>query len=222
LRKERNQNLKLKVMHSNKNINLKVTVVMLFILVIGIFADAAFGQSYTRTVYDNPITHTTTTKVVADKIWNGFMSAGRTRNVVYVNNHTAAYNAGYNDPINHIGLGENSVLRNKPIKADFNKIKVIQLDTHTDESIDNWENKNHCEYKINSARSKITFKEFSPNNNLVNSWSHEIIIFDEDDENVYMMRCKVKDGEITAILWKDLSMVVLIDTNFTYLIGEGL
>ncbi len=99
--------------------------------------------------------------------------------------------------------------------VEFHHIVVSELDALSDIEEDRWETTNHCLYVLNSQHSTLNFQEWDPRGSLINSFSHPILEFNED-EVVYTV--VFQDGKFPTkvVLWKDKSLVVFQtgDSNF--------
>lgn len=181
----------------------------------------AFGQSFTKTEYTNDITGITHTTIVVDQV--NSQRIRRKTNVV-ANNFT---NTGVSASTTlaaaetELKIAKGLAQMNKSLKFEFVGIVVIKMHPEINDSVTEvWETVNYCTYKVNSDRSKITFKEHTPKGSLVKSWSYDIVAFDDDDLT-YIAKCEVDDkgSWIDIILWKDKSMVALKGADATYLVS---
>ena len=101
----------------------------------------------------------------------------------------------------------------KPIKAEFLYIEVMQLNAQTEEILDEWTTLNSCTYLVNKDRTEISYTERNTDNKIVRSWRYPVINFYEDNV-VYSFAANSK----TVTIWKDKSMVSIEDSKDVFLV----
>jgi hypothetical protein len=196
-----------------QNLKLNLVLIALTAGVILFSIDASYGQSYTKTTYENVNAGITTVTKVSDRISPRVIYSDNYETTVFRVNTQAAYNAGYNSVRNNYSSLSGSDIT-KPITVKFSSITTEKLATEADTTVEIWSTHNTCTYKVNRKKSQITFVEKTPGGELVKSWSRSVQShFDDEEVNGF-----VCDG-LNILIWKDLSMVVMIQADYTYIVS---
>lgn len=187
-------------------------IFMAAMTIIALTAQSAFGQSSTRTMYENNITGVTSTTFVKDHLGSIAYKYDTGNGIQYI---TSTYYTpvGYSS-IEEVKAEFGQPTYDKPIKAEFLYINVLHIDPKTDSITEEWETLNSCTYLVNKERTEISYAERKPDGTVVKKWSYPIVDSFEDDV-VYSF---VANYTVITI-WKDKSMVSLEDKQDIFLIS---
>jgi len=200
---------------ANKKMDKKATksafMFMAVMIIIALFAQAAFSQSSTRVTYENNITGVTTNTFVKDHLGSIAYKYDNGSGAQYISS-TYYTPQGYSS-IEEVKAEFGQPTYNKPIKAEFVYINVLRIEPKTGSITEEWETLNNCTYLVNKSRTEISFTERKPDGTVVKQWKSSIIDSFEDDV-VYSF---VANNTVITI-WKDKTMVSIEDRSDIFLI----